>query len=127
MMIVDLKIPFELRPSAYAHKAHWAVKAKQNKKFQNIGYWEFVKKYGKLAVDESKCYNVVFTRHCKRKMDDDNLSFAFKPIRDQIADLIFPGKRMGLADGDPRLKFYYEQVISKDYAIQIQVIECLTN
>ncbi len=48
---------------------------------------------------------VTFTRLGKQKLDDDNLSAAFKGLRDKLAGLL------GMDDGDERLEWAYAQDI----------------
>lgn len=59
---------------------------------------------------------VKLTRIGIRTMDDDNVAFAFKAIRDQVAECL------GIDDGDvARLRFAYGQRVAKAYAIEILV------
>jgi hypothetical protein len=50
---------------------------------------------------------VVTLTHVGPRMDDDNLSGAFKAIRDELAN------RIGIDDGDARVKWCYEQRAGK--------------
>lgn len=52
---------------------------------------------------------ITLTRFSHKKLDDDNLPSAFKAIRDQIADLLFPGLPPGKADDSPLISWAYEQ------------------
>jgi len=63
-------------------------------------------------------------RHAPRELDDDNLNYAFKHIRDTVADLIIPGLAPGRADG--KLHFTYGQQRSKLYLVEIVLIEGTT-
>jgi hypothetical protein len=49
---------------------------------------------------------VVFVALIKRKLDDDNLIAALKPLRDAICTTI------GIDDGSDIYKFYYEQQVT---------------
>ena len=62
---------------------------------------------------------ITLNRIGKRKMDFDNLVFAFKGIRDEVADYLIPGLKSGRADDDKRLTFKYTQSIAKDYSIEV--------
>lgn len=53
--------------------------------------------------------SITLIRLGSRKLDYDNLVAAFKPVRDQIAYMIFPGSRMGQKDSDPRITWHYDQ------------------
>ncbi len=46
---------------------------------------------------------VTLTRISPRKLDDDNLAFAFKGIRDQVA------QQLGIDDGDSCVGWHYQQ------------------
>ena len=46
--------------------------------------------------------------------------YAFKGIRDAVADLILPGLPDGKADGDERLEWAYNQEIGL-YGIKIEI------
>jgi hypothetical protein len=48
--------------------------------------------------------------------------YAFKSIRDAIADLTLPGLAGGKADGDERLEWAYNQEIGL-YGIKIEIEE----
>lgn len=55
-----------------------------------------------------------------RKLDYDNMVYAFKGIRDAVADLMLPGLAEGKADGDERLEWAYNQEIGL-YGIKIEI------
>ena len=68
---------------------------------------------------------IKLTRIAPRFLDfDDNLPMALKHIKDYVCDLLIPGKQMGRADNDMRLRFAYDQIkgIPHEYAIQIEII-----
>lgn len=50
---------------------------------------------------------VLIVRYGRRRLDDDNWIASAKGLRDAIA------AQLGIDDGDPRIKFDYEQVITK--------------
>lgn len=54
--------------------------------------------------DEGPGYCITLIGFITRRMDDDNLAHAFKPLRDAIADWI------GIDDGSSRLRWEYGQV-----------------
>jgi len=56
-----------------------------------------------------------------RKLDDDNLPGALKFVRDAVADWLIPGLLPGRADGDPRLKWEYEQIAGEP-GVRIEII-----
>lgn len=64
---------------------------------------------------------IKLTRIAKRELDSDNLQTAFKTLRDSIASKIIPGKKIGHADNDKRLKWEYEQIKGKS-SVKIEII-----
>lgn len=63
------------------------------------------------------------TRIAPRKLDDDNLPVSMKWIRDEIANMLIPGKALGQADSDHGIKWTYAQEKGKpkEYAVRIDV------
>jgi len=88
---------------------HWTKKRKRRIVQDQIIRWEWKIANFHHNIIVNQPYTIVFTRLSRRRMDDDNLVSAFKAIRDTIADLLIPGKAKGVADGDKRLKFIYNQ------------------
>lgn len=76
-----------------------------------------------LSYEKRPTLPVVITlnRVGKKRMDYDNLVFAFKGIRDEVADYLIPGLRAGRADDDKRLTFQYTQSISTQYSIEVTI------
>lgn len=69
-----------------------------------------------------------------RQLDSDNLQFAFKKIRDEIAECLIPEKRRsyinkkgkivpikGRADNDPRITWLYDQEKNPTLGIRIEI------
>jgi hypothetical protein len=50
---------------------------------------------------------VLIVRYGRRTLDDDNLATSYKNFRDELA------AQLGIDDGDPRIKFSYDQVTTK--------------
>ena len=65
--------------------------------------------------------HIKLTRLSSRSLDDDNLLFAFKSIRDYIADKLIPGLQIGRADGDKRITWEYAQETEKKQAVKIEI------
>lgn len=80
---------------------HWAVKSRRRKAQQaEVDAMLLNALRGrKMALP---CV-VRLTRVAPKVLDSDNLASAFKAARDAIA------RRLGIDDGDPRIKFEYEQ------------------
>lgn len=66
---------------------------------------------------------VTITRVSSRKLDDDNLAFSCKSLRDYIADALLPGLQMGRADNDPRIEWRYAQEKGKPPRVKILFTE----
>lgn len=77
---------------------------------------------------------VTMTRLSPRLLDDDNLRTAFKWIRDEISECIFPEKRKtyidkngkvrhikGRADDNNQVKWHYDQEKTPIQAIRIEI------
>ncbi len=63
---------------------------------------------------------ITFTRLDSHTLDaHDNLKMSVKWIVDACAECILPGLRPGMADGDPRFTFEYDQIISDKKGIHI--------
>lgn len=110
-MVADCKTVSELN-----QREHWAVKNKRKK-----GQQEQVALAMLDALNGRKiqvpCV-VTLTRIGPRKLDaGDNLSSAFKGIRDQIA------RQLGVDDGGDQVEFRYEQMAVgvRDYAVKIEI------
>lgn len=60
---------------------------------------------------------VKLTRVGPKSLDSDNLASAFKAIRDAIA------RRLGVDDGDKRIKFEYDQIAIgfREYNIRVEI------
>jgi len=109
---------------------HWSVSSKRHRQQQFFVRALF------HGLDEQipvPC-KVTLTRLNSRSLDDDdNLPMAFKWIKDEISECIFPEKRMfyvkkgkarpikGRADDDPRIKWVFAQEKSKTLGIRIEI------
>ncbi len=67
--------------------------------------------------------SVRLTRIAPRNLNDDNLAYAFKHVRDVLADLIRPGYAFGRADDTDQIKWEYAQEKGqpKQYGIKIEI------
>ena len=94
-----LEIPLRL-PSLANERMHWRARAKRVAQ-QRLA---LALAWGRKRFDLSASAVVTLTRVAPRDLDDDNLAYAFKAIRDEVA------KRLGLADDrDPRVRWAYGQ------------------
>lgn len=75
----------------------------------------------RLAPGEMAAVHLV--RVGPQLLDDDNLPASLKTIRDELADLLLPGRRAGAADRDPRIRWTYGQQrgLAREYAVRIEI------
>lgn len=93
------------------NREHWTVK---NKRKNQLGYYINSALNGK-SFPIPAC--VTFERSGVRQLDDDNLAYAFKGVRDTVAKLIVEyidgvdskPKPRGFHDSDPRISWKYKQ------------------
>ena len=114
-----ITIPVRIRSEANIQE-HWTKKYKRKKIIQQaIRYiWNSSSiRNVKLPV------TITLIRLAPRTLDDDNLVAAFKSARDTVADLLIPGLAPGRADDNPKIKFEYKQMKSKEYAFKIEAQE----
>ncbi len=84
---------------------HWTKKHKTNKMLRFI-----LKAYLNIEnLGPSVRSVATLTRHGTRTLDDDNLAFCFKFVRDFIADQLFPGLAPGQADCQESITWVYKQ------------------
>jgi hypothetical protein len=108
---------------------HWTISSKRHRQQQF-----FVRAlFHGLDRDVSIPCKITLTRLNSRGLDDDNLVSAFKFLRDEVSECIFPEKRMhyikngkaraikGRADSDPRIKWEYAQEKSKKMGVRIEI------
>lgn len=95
----------------------WAKKSKVNKNQKLLIRYKFFNDNPKITLP---CV-VKLTRFSPRELDFDNLVYAFKSIRDEVADQILPGLAKGRADGDKRISWEYLQE-KGPYAVKVEII-----
>lgn len=97
------------------NRDHWATKSKRRKAQQQEMDAMLLNalRGRKVALP---C-TVKLTRVGPKKMDDDNWINGAKGIRDAIA------RRLGIDDGDPRIKFEYEQrpIGERSYNVLVEI------
>lgn len=91
---------------------HWSVTAKRRKELRfatlaflrcNVGAAPFLPS------------TIVITRVGKQRMDDDNVAYACKGLRDAIAEWL------GIDDGDERVDWIYRARTGKRYAVEVEM------
>lgn len=104
-MKLTFEIPMRLMSEANTHQ-HWRKKYERNKRQQKAVRLIWLSKRPSVALPCRVC----FTRIGPRMLDSDNLAYAFKAIRDELASLIRPGLAAGQADGDNSgIEWFYAQ------------------
>lgn len=96
-------------------RQHWRVKSKRRQEQQQTITGMLMNALRGREI-ELPCV-VKLTRVGPKRMDDDNLAGSFKGTRDAIA------RKLGVDDGDPRIKFQYEQcpVGRREYNIVVEI------
>lgn len=109
----------EALPSIANKRMNWQKQHKVFKKFHNLGYWAAIPLKSD-ADNLKKPVHIKLVRHGPRKLDFDNLVYAFKPIRDGIAEALWPEKSLRSRDDHDGVVWEYEQEKNKLRFISIQ-------
>lgn len=117
--VLTLTIPLKLKSAANLREK-WQVRHRRVKaEREQVRMAWFATPPGKrVYVRLDDALTVTFVRVAPRPLDDDNLAFACKGLRDQIADTL------GLPnDRDPRVQWRYEQRRGKpgEYAVEVRI------
>ena len=119
MTIYRFELPVKL--TSEANSSDYWTKKKKRKDAQKV----YIDLYCKnLIQDIILPCTITLIRRSPRQFDDDNLTIAFKTIRDRLAQLLFPGSKPGQKDSDKRIKWIYLQeknIIPKQHSIIIQI------
>lgn len=116
--LLEAMIPMEL-PSGANLREHWATKAKRVKMQREAGFLlvssepELLDICSGLKAGSKYC--VTFHRVGKRLLDDDNLAYAFKAVRDGVAQALL------VNDNHPGVQWAYEQSTGKHCSIVVKV------
>jgi hypothetical protein len=117
---MKIKLPIKVYNEANGSD-HWTKRAARRKSQKQA-----IKLLCSSCIDPSLLPCVIkLTRISPRKLDNaENLPYAFKGIIDAIAELLIPGKAIGRADGDPRMKFEFDQAKGYKYecAMEIEIV-----
>jgi hypothetical protein len=101
--------PHHLR-SAANESRHFYTRSSRAQKLRQLGFLLVsANNPPALPVD------VTLTRIAKADLDDDNLAYAFKAIRDGVADAF------GVNDRDPRISWSYSQERARTCSIRIAI------
>ena len=124
ILLKSYSIPIEIvnEASGTYSNQHWRAKSsrhKQQKAIVKITLRE-------LFIYANKAITVRLIRISSRMLDcEDNLPYAFKWVKDSIADVLKPGLRPGMADGSKLIKWEYAQEKGKpkEKAMRVEIYE----
>lgn len=115
---VFLQIPI-ITVSEANNFEHWTLKHKRHKAQQSL-LAMFLKKHQVIISLPCK---IILTRLAPNTLDKhDNLPMSFKYIVDAICSIITGNFVSGKADSDERISIDYDQVLSKEYGIRIEIL-----
>jgi hypothetical protein len=100
-------------------RCHWAVRRRrfQEQAAALRAAWNASPLATITAWEPLLPFDVTFTRIGKRKLDTDNLSGAFKGLRDSLADLF------GIDDGNEAIVWDYDQRTGREYGVVVTIGE----
>lgn len=113
---LDLKVVSEANT-----RCHWAEKAKRVKEQRSTAFWATQARKMELGNYEGKILTITLTRKSKRKLDDDNLTGAFKAIRDGVADALWPNMPNSIRDSHDKCIWIYTQETGNICGISISI------
>ncbi len=116
-----LSVPIRIYSEANIHQ-HWSKRYKRNKAQGRVlvACWQTSE-----LQDTKPPITIRLTRIAPRSLDEDNLLFCLKGIRDIIASLILPNLAPGQADDGHGITFEYGQKKGKpkEYALLIEIMD----
>jgi hypothetical protein len=113
---IDFMVPGLKTVSELNSREHWGARNRRKQDQQQLVAVAMSNALARRTV-ELPCV-VRLTRIGPKKLDEgDNLSSAFKGIRDQIA------RQLGVDDGGDQVQFQYAQmpIGSRDYAVKVEI------
>lgn len=116
---IDFMVPNCKTVSELNQREHWAIKNRRKNDQQEAVAIAMLNALRGRKV-ELPCV-VKLTRIGPKRLDNgDNLSSAFKGIRDQIS------RQLGVDDGGDQVEFVYDQmpVGTRDYSVKVSINSC---
>ncbi len=116
--MIEIKIPIKLKSMANL-PMHYMKKSSINKNIKTAVAFSLRNVINSCPTP----VKITLTRVSPRKLDYDNLVYAFKPVRDIISKLYFPDLQIGKADGFDCFEWIYNQDkgVPKQYEIRIKI------
>jgi len=115
-------VPIEVFNEANQANQHWRIKSRRHNQ-QNF----LVRAYlADIIAFRNQAIHVKLIRISPRMLDsEDNLPFAFKWVKDTLADMLRPGLERGRADDSDLLTWSYAQEKGnpKEKAMRVEVYE----
>jgi hypothetical protein len=121
--MIEWILPLEIQsPNVREHWSKGFARNKRNKeRIAKAWALEPHKPSSPCTISIQRLYN---PSKCEKRMDDDNMVFAMKGVRDCLADLIIPGHPPGQADNlKLGITFQYEQLTATRKGIRIVIME----
>jgi hypothetical protein len=112
----------EKLPSLANLSLSWQKKYQVFKEFRLTAYWAILKKK-KEILSFKMPITIKLIRLGPRELDSDNLVYAFKPIRDGIAEALWPEKKRSIQDSHEDVIWDYGQEKSKTLSWRIDISE----
>mgnify|MGYP003396394007 FL=1 len=115
-MSVTVEIPMALPSVANGSHGHWSTRAKRVKAQRHATLMMLQVNQGRinsLGGFAGAALVVTLTRVSPRSLDSDNLAYAFKAVRDEVAAYF------GVNDNDPRIVWKYAQERGKPASVRI--------
>ena len=95
-------------------REHWRTRAKRAKEQRLMGRLMASGSMRLFFLQSEGLLFIRFVRVAPRPLDDDNCAFAFKAVRDGVADAF------GVSDNHPRIHWEYAQERGKPSQIRIE-------
>lgn len=111
-------------PSLANRSLHWADKARQVRRLRRMACIAVSRHMDEI----SKIYfpvHINLIRSANRVLDWDNLVYAFKPVRDGVADALFPEVPQKIRDENKFVSWSYEQQKKKESFVVIELLSYL--
>ena len=99
---------------------HWRSRMRKVRDLRSNAYFCTIELIKKIELIE-KPIVITITRVSPRSLDSDNLAYACKPIRDGIADAIWPDRPQRIRDDHEDVFWEYYQRRSKNKYLEISM------
>lgn len=115
-MKIDIDVPL---PSLANISQHWQKKRKTFNKFHRLAYWDVLPHIREILAMKMPI-TIKLIRLGPRELDFDNLVYAFKPVRDGVAEALWPEKSLPTQDNHEDVIWEYGQIKNKLRSIALE-------